>query len=834
MTARPTRPCSLSGKPGQGSALFAIAFCAVLLLAGAMPLSSRAQTAAVTANFSDAFGRTNGAVRVVFTPLTSGLPQPYFALATPLTLTRANYPDLTNGVVTTNLYTGVLYSMAWSDSWGTVTTNLYIPTNYVGTAVNAWNFKGSYDQTKGFAYSTPSITNVTISTNITIGATNLAGFASGDPTNNTLSATGTNTVSAIALLQSQAYAGTGNVATATSATTVTGPQSNTLANLDALATTNNQPEVSHDYISPVGGAVAINVADRQLSDNTTTTRVDWQNGLLYLGSGDGWQASLDWFNKTFPSGWNGGNITNIQPRVYFTNGLAGSYTLTTNASGYIAAWLGTNGLGSVAGAVTTNMAQTLYLGTNALSFANRMGISDPYIRSRLVGFENDSQKAGLQWADAVLLAPSYNPTNAKSWLGNSVLLTNFTMTLWGGYFSNSTVTLPLTTVAPSNTLVIVWRGQGNQNNSKMYLGSVADGNNSLFVFTVANGSYFYSLSNSVAIPNDLYFNLTGSNFMKQAGPVIYDNSYLANAWNRRTVMFISNDGQGNYTLWVNGIQGEFGSYLTLKLGQLTNSWSSLRLGYYGGTDPNSGFSPTKWVGEIAFAGVLNNVMNSNLAVQANTAVRWLEPSKVNRTWVGDSRFQTQLATENLHSRWSIPEHYDTFGARNYEPCIFDYSQSGEKTWQALAFSNSILVNASVGGPVESSTVWDNLGINDIYGDGNDAGTFFGNSTNLALIVQKAGAQYKRVNVWTLWTNAVSPYAYNATKEGYRTNLNNLIQTNRLLWDGYVDVAAYVTQDMLNTNNGYSSDGLHFNYSGAIGTNGWMVNRDLSIKLLTPQ
>lgn len=83
-----------------------------------------------------------------------------------------------------------------------------------------------------------------------------------------------------------------------------------LAGGDTIVT-NNRGTVNFDNIAPIGGTAAISVVQRTLGDSNTTTRIDWQNGQLYSGTGGGWSASLDWINRIFYGAWNASGLTNI-------------------------------------------------------------------------------------------------------------------------------------------------------------------------------------------------------------------------------------------------------------------------------------------------------------------------------------------------------------------------------------------------------------------------------------------------------------------------------------------------------------------------------------------
>lgn len=187
-------------------------FLAILLASICLALSSRAQTASISTNnvgFNvSTFGlQPNQVTSITVTPSQFAVIPPGFFLPPPMTLSRANYPQLTNGyAVFSNQLCGFAMQVTFAGFYSTYTTNYLIPspasqTNSDGS-VNAAYYVGkpwqggsfSYFFLNGFNFTTNyiNLTNSVVITNIFNVTNNLTGTNSGiaPGTNTTVSTNG--------------------------------------------------------------------------------------------------------------------------------------------------------------------------------------------------------------------------------------------------------------------------------------------------------------------------------------------------------------------------------------------------------------------------------------------------------------------------------------------------------------------------------------------------------------------------------------------------------------------------------------------------------------------
>jgi hypothetical protein len=72
------------------------------------------------------------------------------------------------------------------------------------------------------------------------------------------------------------------------------------------------------------------------------------------------------------------------------------------------------------------------------------------------------------------------------------------------------------------------------------------------------------------------------------------------------------------------------------------------------------------------------------------------------------------------------------------------------------------------------------------------------------------------------SNVAIEGAYSSVQNSNIWATDLLIESNASAYDGIYNWARYVNARLLNTNNGYTIDGVHFNSAAAISTNGWQV------------
>lgn len=132
-----------------------------------------------------------------------------------------------------------------------------------------------------------------------------------------------------------------------------------------------------------------------------------------------------------------------------------------------------------AGAVTTNM--VIAADTNALNFIYQNNITDPKVRSDIIGAVNDMKASGIfsRIREIVLFYPRFNPTNPFTFFGRSILYTNAAFTKWGLNLQagNTTAEIDGLPDCRTNTQVYVWhvpKSKVDQNTPCRYLGGLVN------------------------------------------------------------------------------------------------------------------------------------------------------------------------------------------------------------------------------------------------------------------------------------------------------------------------------------------------------------------------
>jgi len=522
-------------------------------------------------------------------------------------------------------------------------------------------------------------------------------------------------------------------------------------------------------------------------------------------------------------------------------------------------------LSTLAGAASTN---SLYGDTNALAYANRRGITDNGAKNDLTQFVLDCQKSGIPfnqlWADCAILHTWLNPnTNYQSWKGTPLQVAAPAFTDWGALIdgtSNTVWNLPLQCTSPSNTVVIVWRGTPTNyyaNGESLFGAYDTNQNSRIYAQFTQYACYLYSMSNSVSIPSvylnsgstwlqTLYDITAGGNFGASGGNFNnggYNNPMPVNNYNPFIkTSFFSGDGAGNYTYWINGSAGAIGNTNRSGIpfyagGYTTNLWNALMIG---ATPTNADYNlglvghANPFAGEIAFAGILNVPMTPALARIIDQALVNLHNTHSMHIIVCDSRaaIVADSISKNV-SGWE-PFEFVVQNPKYHNDLWYDYGISGLKARQWDTVTNLTFYRVPHG-KITKTDVWDDLGFNDIWNDVGTVAGFWGSVTNEVNWYHNLGISVKKLVGFPLSTNCVggvnAVFSYNSTYITQLALYRSMLLTNRTMFDGVCDPWPWMTQNLLNTNSGFSADGIHFNpsnvYTGVTATNGWMVNRWLA-------
>lgn len=477
----------------------------------------------------------------------------------------------------------------------------------------------------------------------------------------------------------------------------------------------------------------------------------------------------------------------------------------------------------------------------ATMFANAAGITSTAVRNDLVSFASILQSAGISvnngdptttnLVDAIFLNPRFNPSNFVSWAGSTVTFSNVTFSQWGASFNANSLIKFAVPDSRTNTLIVLWRGyQTNNNNAvSMWLGGLVNNN-------PANYSAQWLRFANTFVDFAVRETNTQSTINGDVGAIapwwgnIYHWSEIGNNMNQRRVTCLSHDGAGIYQAWNNGAIAQIGA--TAQKFYLTNTailpQQPLNMVLLGGDirGPASGFFGGYVVAEVAWAGVFNKPISTNMANNILWALRELEPETDNTLFLGDSLLASGSTITN-----NPPQMVMDSSANTNKTCWLNLAQGGTKIsqWNNATTSNNLFYLWRPRGKVLTTRFVLAGGINDFYGNGDSINTV---SNNLFTIVGAAGVNGLRTTVLTvapLWTNS-NAYVYSGATEALVDGFNNVIITNTALLADVVRRDQLITQDILNTNTaGYSLDGLHL-----FGTNGWIINRKIANQITTSE
>jgi len=478
----------------------------------------------------------------------------------------------------------------------------------------------------------------------------------------------------------------------------------------------------------------------------------------------------------------------------------------------------------------TNMVNTAYSDTNALTYANLAGITDLNARARLVAMQNEINSNGLasQVVDILPLWTWLTPLlTSNSYYGRPVTYSNVFTGNLGMVFTNSVVILDGLPNCVTNTIFVTFsysRPIKFSGTPTFLAGAMNPATTSGTFLSSSEGSFMqlYQRFGSTTWP------LSNSGFSNLVNEVDFSNGwgYGHNALRQGETMryALSSDGHGNMTAWYEGVQGKIGlatlNWATNSSVTNTDALTELRLGE---DDTTNFYEDFNYNGQIMDVAILNTYATSNSVRGMWRALRELDPRTTDLFALDDSRglpnapLGGSLTTVQTNSfpYWQQQK----FGPQT---ALRNLSVGGTHLSTMVGtFASNVLF--SVGEPVNiQKIITSEGGINDIGASAQTAAQVFANVTNLALECLYNNAPFYYVCPWQNWTNS-SVYPQTGTESNTIVLLANLLQTNPVPGIAAVSFPTfYVTQNMLNSNLWNSLDGTHFT-----GTNGWQANFDMA-------
>jgi len=377
-------------------------------------------------------------------------------------------------------------------------------------------------------------------------------------------------------------------------------------------------------------------------------------------------------------------------------------------------------------------------------------------------------------------------------------------------------------VAPSNTIVLVW---------KPGITNLAVNNGQTLVFQLVNtnnGDSEY-LNYSVGLPNsggacqpnfNMSHNSVPSGTLGNANLMEYNNPLggMDFSWHHmRHVTAISHDGAGNVTIWDNGQIGQWyvNSQPTLAFANYPQSTlNALSVGGYivtNGITTQGSIVTNGFYGNVESVWLFNGPANTNLVQSTLYASDWVQPFTVKDWWIGDSRCgQSPFFTNSMA---------DACEAWRHDAIYYDFAQGGTRVAQF-----SILTNwnnlQKPHGKVQRHRILVAAGINDIYNTGNTGAQVWGFLTNdfLPMLVSDPRYELDVFGEFQTWTNAYSTqYPQSASGIAAIQIYNQCLATNRSIVTHYYDRYAFAPQSLLATNTTprYSLLGLHLDETNGL-------------------
>jgi len=517
------------------------------------------------------------------------------------------------------------------------------------------------------------------------------------------------------------------------------------------------------------------------------------------------------------------DVTNI------VNSLAGGGgSLTNNQSGVtLSGTFAGNGGG------LTNVRGTL--NPLVISFSTSNNIIDQKAIQDLSGYFAYISKQGIasNLVDALALRQRWHSdVSLTSLKGNQFTWPNPSYEP-GGYAkisANSTITFPLPTLLSNFTVVVTYHRPSGGLDKGGTIFRLADTNTySSFYFTEAginwvmenNGQNFYP-----PINYQLAYNGTNYGTNSFWPPWIEGYANIGAESTReqprqceRHAMLFVHMANGTVFSYEDGLTngfsyfGTWGSnfkynsptvsavpFNTLTIGQeVTNAVQ--RMGYT---------SPYIDVTNFAVSSIqIFNSTNLNQIWPETEASWWFEDEDYYDQFVGDSRQQPIISPTT-----------------NSYPFFYEYDRSGGTYWGYANYSEGgttanqyATVWAAIGGigtitnlppeKIKKIDLWYRFGDNDIR-NGNSVATAYNSISNG--VAQVLGtARPVTVHFMDGWQFSTNVASYSPSNETNLLSLNNMIATNQPpLPVQFHQLYPYITQNLLNTNMGFSGDGIHFN------------------------
>ena len=549
-------------------------------------------------------------------------------------------------------------------------------------------------------------------------------------------------------------------------------------------------------------------------------------GTLYLGGQTNADGTYGATMLTGPV-----TATNLMATGSFTGTLAGNAStasLATNLAGQVT-------VGQVTGlTVTTNLAQTLWQDTNAFNFVNGAGISDLTARAQVVAMQNilNQYGASSNVVDAILFHPKFNPTNNLSYRLRPITSSGIKYPdNFGAYFTNGAFAEidGLPDMQTGSVFVVFKQFTGTWVVGNVY--NTAWGffntDTSSGHYVIGNGGqyYIYSRNGTNAILESGHPTYTNMVFAVRADGVPNYYPQAANGgWVNGQKSLWTYGWQGsNTTVYYRGTQGTVNLYAKtpngLPLGtnlpslNTTDPLTSFRVGCDLGSV--SGFSANgPWAGDVQAVFILNAFPSANLVKALCAASYAIAPETQELTVFGDSR-----------SAWLLGYETNSFGyyMSSGNPWI-DESYSGNQGTMFNTTASNYLFSFAYPPNFSRKFVWE-FGVNDAYLAGAAGAAIFTNLLNFEVACANNNSLLSPITTWGAASNG-SAFTYNAGYEQQLALCNQLIYSNAYLFSGIYDFGRVVNQNLLNTNNGYTLDGLHFR-----GTNGFIANQAIANSLI---
>lgn len=415
---------------------------------------------------------------------------------------------------------------------------------------------------------------------------------------------------------------------------------------------------------------------------------------------------------------------------------------------------------------------------------------------------------------------SYYPMT-NTYLGHQIFTTNvLAFTSKGAWCSNSASIEFADTIPPTNTIVINWWEDYNNNNGVfgfLYQAvNTANTNGEGFTYwgnTPPTGQF--GQENVWGFNNALNYPANASNYTNLVygalGNVIA--GYNFNNLQRHTTA-ISCDGQGHIYVYEQGCQmGYFQDNATSSFNSYpTNNMNLMVLGNafsYAGVPSQFQNGVNAYIESVE---IFNTVLTTNLYIAAVKSTDWLQPATSRRIWVADSRSTTPFSattlpvlTEALAGQYALP---------------VNQAQGGQ-TLQSFYLATNIINFFPTDGKVTQDNIVVEGGVNDIYAL-SLTGTQVYNDLISDFAPYENDPRYP-IDVFDLWQTSTNSSVYPQTTSGWNNSLlfDWLVYTNRYLFRNVYQESQLITQEMLNTNRNpqFSPDGLHFSNT----TNGPTAN-----------